>query len=95
MQKVELGDRVKDRITGLTGIAVGKTEWLYGCTRILIQPEETKDGKQVDTSYIDEPQLVVVDKGAIERPESAKNEDAGDRPHGPREDPPRMEKPTR
>lgn len=36
---VELGDRVKDKISGLKGIAVGISNYLYGCRRISIQPE--------------------------------------------------------
>ena len=62
---VELGDRVKDRITGLAGIAVGKTDWLFGCRRITIQPEEAKEGKPAEMFHADEPQLVVVLRGVM------------------------------
>ena len=62
---VELGDRVKDRITGLAGIAVGKTDWLFGCRRIVIQPEEAKEGKPAEMFHADEPQLVVLLKHAV------------------------------
>jgi hypothetical protein len=80
---VELGDRVEDKITGLKGIAVGITNYLYGCQRIMVQPEESKDGKPVDTFYVDEPQLEIVDKRAVAgRVIKAEEE----RPHGPRED---------
>jgi hypothetical protein len=34
MDTVNLGDKVKDRITGLEGIAIGVTTWLYGCRRV-------------------------------------------------------------
>ena len=57
---IELGARVKDKITGLTGIAVGRTIWIHGCVRITVQPEEFKDGKPVDMTTFDEPQLEVV-----------------------------------
>lgn len=58
---VVLGDRVKDKVTGLSGIAVARTEWLYGCIRITVQPEKLgKDGNVPETSTFDEPQLEVV-----------------------------------
>ena len=60
---VNLGDKVKDSVTGFTGIAVGKTLWLHGCNRITIQPEGLqKDGKMYETASFDEPQLVVIKK---------------------------------
>lgn len=55
-----LGDRVRDRISGLTGIIVSRVQHLYGCTRYWIQPEEGKDGKPVDGWWIDEPQAELV-----------------------------------
>lgn len=57
---VNLGDKVKDLVTGFTGIAVGKTTWLYGCHRISVQPLVDKEGKMVDALTFDEPQLEVI-----------------------------------
>jgi hypothetical protein len=45
---VKLGDKVKDRVTGLTGIVIARTDWLNGCIRMTVQPQELKDGKPVD-----------------------------------------------
>ena len=59
--KINLGDKVKDPITGLTGIAVGRTTWLHGCNRIVVQPEGlSKEGKPFDSLSVDEPQLELV-----------------------------------
>lgn len=55
---IELGSEVKDRITGLTGIVVGRTEWLNGCKRITVQPQEIKDGKPVEAYTFDVEQAV-------------------------------------
>ncbi len=64
MERVDLGDRVKDRITGYTGIAHCMTKWLNGCIRFAVQPEQLdKDGKVVDDRYFDEGQLIVIKKG--------------------------------
>jgi hypothetical protein len=65
-EDVELGDRVADKISGFKGIAVGLTEWMYGCRRITIQPEETKDGSPVECAVFDEPQLKILARGVVE-----------------------------
>ena len=65
--KPALGDRVQDQITKLTGIVVSTTDWLYGCRRLCVQPEDLdKDGKLRETAHFDEAQLVVVQRGVIE-----------------------------
>ncbi len=33
---IELGDKVRDTVTGFTGIAIGRAKWLYGCDRIVV-----------------------------------------------------------
>ncbi len=58
---IKLGSRVRDNITGFTGIATGKVEFLHGCTRILIEPEKLEDnGKPVEGQYFDEQRVEVV-----------------------------------
>jgi len=44
MDKVKLGQEVKDTITGFRGIAVTRTEFLQGCCRIEVQPKVKRDG---------------------------------------------------
>jgi hypothetical protein len=60
MFKYELGTEVKDKITGLKGIIVAKTEWLYGCIRYVVQPQQLHEGKPVESSSFDEDQIEVV-----------------------------------
>jgi len=58
---INLGDKVKDSVTGFTGIAVGRTVWLHGCARVVIQPEGlNKEGKTFESQQFDEPQLIVI-----------------------------------
>jgi len=64
-QNIELGDRVQDRITGVKGIVIGYTYWLYGCERVILQPETLHDGRPVDTVQIDADQVTIVKKGAV------------------------------
>ena len=65
MDKINLGDRVQDKITGIKGIVVARTEWLFGCVRITLQPEKSKEGKPADNYTIDEPQAKIITKKAI------------------------------
>jgi len=63
MAEIRLGMEVKDKISGLKGIATSITEFIYGCRRIGVSPQELKDGKPMEDSIIDEPQLDVVGDG--------------------------------
>jgi len=74
---IELGDRVKDKISGLKGIVVGISNYLYGCKRVSIQPEEAKDGKPAEWYTVDEPQLEIVKKSVVSGRDTPT--------HGPRE----------
>lgn len=69
---VQLGDRVKDTITGFSGIVIGVTDYLYGCKHVLVAPEGlTKEGKRLESDWLDEDRLVVEKRGVVARPESA------------------------
>lgn len=59
------GDKVKDRISGLTGIVTARADHLFGCNRYWLQPQELKDGKAVDGQWQDEDALELVDEAAI------------------------------
>lgn len=80
MKKINLGDKVKDPVTGFTGIVVARTEWLYGCTRINVQPAVDKDGKMVEINSFDEPQLIVLKEGAIKVEKKEEKETGGPMP---------------
>ena len=61
MKEIKLGDKVKDPISGLVGIAVGRTVWLHGCARITVQPMGVdKMKKPYESISVDEPQLEIV-----------------------------------
>lgn len=65
-KEIELGDVVRDKITGFTGVAIGRTKWIHGCERITIQPQELKEGKPIDSHTFDLPQLELVTKAVAE-----------------------------
>ncbi len=45
-KSIKLGDRVKDKVTGYTGIVTGITTWLNGCARMGIQAETVKKNEK-------------------------------------------------
>jgi hypothetical protein len=58
--KVTLGHTVSDSITGFTGIATGRCEYITGCTQVLVQPRVKADGDFVNSQWLDEDRLTVV-----------------------------------
>ena len=81
---IELGSKVKDLYTGFVGIAIARTEWLYACTRITVEPLKlTKDGAIGQTEAFDEQRLTVITKA---KPKVAKEYTAA-APGGPQRDP--------
>lgn len=54
---VKLGDIVTDSITGFTGVAFGRCEYLHGCVKIGVMSRELKDGKPVGDEWFDEQRL--------------------------------------
>jgi hypothetical protein len=78
MNKIKLGEEVKDRVTGFQGIAVSRTTYLQGCDRIGVQPKAKKDMTLPDIESFDDVDLVVTGKGITEEKEEIKD------PGGPR-----------
>ena len=65
MKKVLLGQKVKDVVTGFTGIAVAQTFQKNSVTRISVQPPMSADGKVPDAFDFDECQLQVLDETRV------------------------------
>jgi len=65
MEKINLGDQVKDNITGLKGIAVGKLDWIWNETSIGVQTKVNEKGEISDIEWIDETRLTVMKKNVV------------------------------
>jgi hypothetical protein len=63
--EAQLGDEVKDIITGFHGIATAKTTFLNGCVRVSVTPPVDNDGKYVDDRWFDVEQIEVVQRGKV------------------------------
>ena len=88
MQKANLGDLARDRITGFEGIVFSRTAYLTGCDRVGLQPMSLdNDGMPKKPDTFDIMEVEVVEKRKISfkpakaqptEPQSAK------KPGGPR-----------
>ncbi len=65
--KTNLGDKVKDVVTGFEGIAVAKTRYLnQPVVLVAVQSTtQTKDGVPVKEQWFNQPMLDVIKAGAI------------------------------
>jgi len=62
---LKMGERARDRITGFEGIVMGRTEYINGCVKILLQPEGVKaDGTGIKAGEWFDEQLVDPDATA-------------------------------
>lgn len=59
---IKLGDKVKDSITDFKGTVVAKIVYLNGCVRYEVKSKELKDGKTIESEWIDEGQLTICPK---------------------------------
>jgi len=82
---VELGDRVKDKISGFVGIVVARTEYLESCDQVLIRSEKL-DGGDPKSHWFDVPWVEVIKK-TVHKPTAAvmaggkRVSGGGNRPH--------------
>ena len=65
---ITLGEKIKDLVTGISGIATSKTEFMNGCVQYAMKLKAKKgDTKLPKTLWFDEEQLSIVGKGIIEK----------------------------
>ena len=86
--RIQLGDEVRCRITGFTGIAVARTDWIFGCVRFGVQPQAMKeDGSGIhEAQWHDEASLERIGDGLAMEAHAEEGRDPGgpSRPHGAR-----------
>lgn len=56
---LNLRDRVKDQITGFSGVVTGRCEYITGCTQLLVQPPVKDNGDFVESRWVDEDRLAL------------------------------------
>ncbi len=60
MEQIQLGDKVRCRLTGFTGIAVAKTEFINGCVQWSILTKVDKSNKMPEEVGVDEQSLEII-----------------------------------
>lgn len=68
---IKLGQKVTDKITGFTGVVIGRCEYINGCISIWVQPVKLKDGDMVEAKWIDEQRLETKSKATAGGPHSS------------------------
>lgn len=92
---INLGDEVQDIISGFTGIAMAKAEYMWGCTRFAVQPQQITENKLYDSIWFDEPQLIIITKQKVKNPKLHQEVMKDKIPGGPQPDPKRINDPIR
>lgn len=64
----KLGVKLKDKITGHEGIAVGVLIYINGCIQFGLKGQLDKDGKMPETHWIDQSQLEQTGEGIFVEP---------------------------
>lgn len=62
---IQLGQTVKDKITGFSGIVTGRVEYLTGCNQLLVAPPVKDDGAFRDSQWFDEQRCDVLNATPI------------------------------
>lgn len=65
-QGIELGDEVRDSLTGFAGIVVCQNSSISGCDQLAVQPP-CVDGKFEESRWFDIERIELVTKGKVER----------------------------
>lgn len=62
--RISLGSKVKDCVTGFSGVVTGRAEYLTGCRQYSVMGR-AKDGKSGDGMWFDEDRLEIVGKPVV------------------------------
>lgn len=54
---LQMGDKVRDTITGFKGRIVARCQYINGCDQCLVKPSVGEDGKMPAGEWIDDQQL--------------------------------------
>lgn len=62
---IELGDKVKDKITNFAGIVTGRCVYISGCDQILVQAQMNEGSTKADSHWLDVDRCEITRKGFI------------------------------
>jgi len=76
--EIELGDTVRDKISGFKGIAASRTEFLNGCIQYDVVPKVGKENIILEGVAIDEGSLEIIKKKPKPRVKKEKTKEESD-----------------
>lgn len=62
---IQLGQKVRDKITGFAGTVTGHCEYISGCNQTLVVPGTKEDGSLIGAEWFDDQRLEVTDATPI------------------------------
>lgn len=75
MKEIKIGNRIRDRVSGLIGIATARCVYFTGCIQYLLSPDHLdQSGNKINGIWLDENAVEYVDAGIVEH---AKTVDEG------------------
>ena len=83
-----LGKRIRDRVTGIEGVASSVSFDLYGCIQVVLNPGLDKDGKPRDLMWFDISRLVPLSEDRVMQPPNFEFGAVAQGYHGAAEKPP-------
>ena len=63
---IELGSRVRDTITGFTGIVIARSDFLSGCNQVCVQPSCEKENELNKPEWLDIERIEKVSESEVE-----------------------------
>lgn len=65
MSEIVLGMKIRDKVSGLKGIATARVVYLNGCVQYCLAPKARPDALEINSYYIDESQLEIIGDGIV------------------------------
>jgi hypothetical protein len=62
---INLGDSVRDEITGFEGVVLARTEYLYEATILRVHARKLNDGKIQEPVWLEEDRLEVIKESDV------------------------------
>lgn len=70
---IKLGSTVKDSITGYTGVALCRIEYMNGCIRYEVQSQTLFEGRVSQSEFFDEQRLTATPEATAGGPPTTRN----------------------
>ena len=60
-----LGDVLKDKVSGLTGVVMVRAEYSSGCVHFGLAPQELKNAEPIEWHWFDQSRLELVEQSVV------------------------------